>query len=64
MSCINCTSIPEIPSGVQRVHINAAHDYILDRVIELLTRENLSPAIGLAYATVVTDDFSTLINRL
>lgn len=64
MSCINCTSIPQLPAGKQIVHINAAHDYILERIIDMLNRDNLNPDIGSLQTTVTTDNFAALISRL
>lgn len=64
MSCINCTSIPHIPTGEQRVYINAAHDYILERVAALLHTAGIGASIEALQISLTTANFREVIEQL
>lgn len=64
MSCINCTSVPHIPIGEQLVYINAAHDYILERVGEQLEAAGVQATVKPLQISLTTENFRALIEHL
>ena len=64
MSCSQCTTTPKLPAGPQVLHLNAAHEYILEKIGSLLVQGGVQPDRHGTYLSATIEDFATIIHML
>lgn len=62
MSCLNCTTTPDIPKGVRDVYISASHEYILEKVANLIHKKDAKINCDYIFLSIDMDEFFTGYN--